>query len=182
MSQLVCDSCRRLYAWYPIREGENYICGAHLGGRELCGSKLREHGCGGPREACGIPGCEECGGKPTPKRHQLSIEEVVYWLVVIGREGLACLVADREVEIVRKRQRDFSRDLRNSHLGRTFRRECGVLIFLLGEALRELEATKRPLSGKELAERHGFQPLKPEEFEGNVDREARLALRTGGQP
>jgi len=37
-----------------------------------------------------------------------------------------------------------------------------------------------PLTGDELAEKHGFKPLSPEEHAANIDREARRVLPGGG--
>jgi hypothetical protein len=121
VTELICDSCGRLYNWYPIGEGEKYICGAHLGGRECCGGTLREQ-------------------KPAPKLQRLTIEEVVYWLVVVGCVGLAERVAAREVEWV-KRSRNVRRNiLRSRTHPHWYRREAGFVAFLCGEALRALGA------------------------------------------
>ena len=59
MSQLRCDECDRLWSTFSAREGD--VCGVRISGREWCRGKLVEHGCGGPKEACGLRNCEECG-------------------------------------------------------------------------------------------------------------------------
>ncbi len=155
MSELICDSC-------GLKDyGEPGYCGRNLGDGYCCGT-LQE---------------------PAPKRHRLSIEECVYWLMVVGVDRHARSVVELNVRDLQRWRAFYSARLRgHKNWTESGRRESGVLAFLLGEALRELGATKHPLSGKELAERYGFQPLKSEEYESNVDREARRALRTGGQP
>lgn len=63
MSQLRCDACGRLWSTFGASVGAR--CGVRLSSAEWCGGRLVEHGCGGPRESCGLRHCEECGGPGT---------------------------------------------------------------------------------------------------------------------
>lgn len=59
MSQLKCNECDYLWSDFSARAGDR--CGVRLNGKEWCGGTLEEHQCGGPKEACGLRNCEECG-------------------------------------------------------------------------------------------------------------------------
>lgn len=59
MSQLRCDNCDRLWSDFAAKVGER--CGVRLNAAHWCDGKLVEHGCGGPRESCGLRDCVECG-------------------------------------------------------------------------------------------------------------------------
>lgn len=61
MSQVRCDKCGHLYSANLTYVGE--VCGVRLSGTEWCRGKIVEHECGGPREACGLRGCEECDNR-----------------------------------------------------------------------------------------------------------------------
>ena len=74
MSQVRCTKCNGLW---PVdqRSAVGARCGtrAGLGGWVHCDGILVEHQCGGPREACGLKGCERCHRQPKqePKRDAL---------------------------------------------------------------------------------------------------------------
>lgn len=74
MTQLRCDQCDRLWSSSAAALGER--CGVRLSGREWCRGALVEHGCGGPPEACGLPGCEECSGRRTLPPVRVSAAEL----------------------------------------------------------------------------------------------------------
>lgn len=141
MSQLICDSCGRLYDWYPIGEGEKYICGAHLGGRECCGGKLRENECGGPREACGIQGCKECGGKTAPKPQQLSLEECVYWLMIAEATPAAKHAAEGHVWGVEAEGRYYAMRSKEARF-RRWARQYIVIARLCFEAAKRIREAR----------------------------------------
>lgn len=77
---LVCRECGKL--WGTGSDGER--CGVRLNGREWCDGRLVEHGCGGPREACARPGCDECG-TPAPLANGI-VPELVAELAQVTRE------------------------------------------------------------------------------------------------
>jgi len=61
VSQLVCAVCKHL--WSDRFSSVGQRCGVRLSGTIWCDGVLEEHGCGGPREACGLRNCEECSAR-----------------------------------------------------------------------------------------------------------------------
>ena len=116
MSELICDSCGRTVS---DAEVSNYGCAVF--GKAWCGGTMRER-------------------KPAPKPQHLSIEECVYWLVVIGWLRHAQCVVERDAEQVESSLAFCSARARKKALRPEDRRKHGVLAFLCGEALRALGA------------------------------------------
>jgi hypothetical protein len=75
------------------------------------------------------------------KRHRLSLEECVYWLMVARQGDLASLVVARDVYYLKHRRAFFSSRARGKTWLPEYRRLAGLTAFLIGEALRELGAT-----------------------------------------
>ena len=61
MSIYQCNACGRLTEAANV-ERHGSRCGVRLSGSTWCQGTYIEHGCGGPKEACGADGCQECGG------------------------------------------------------------------------------------------------------------------------
>lgn len=61
MSIYQCNACGRLTEAANV-ERHGSRCGVRLSGSTWCQGTYNEHGCGGPKEACGAEGCQECGG------------------------------------------------------------------------------------------------------------------------
>lgn len=129
MSRMICDSCGADWGnhWGFLGSAPGEACGQPTV-EGWCKGKLVEH--------------EERAQPKIQKLQRLTIEEVVYWLVVAGWDLVATAAVERDLKRLREVRQLSSSYLRKRDAAPAFRREQGFVAFLCGEALHALGADR----------------------------------------
>jgi hypothetical protein len=69
---------------------------------------------------------------------RLSLEECCYWLMVIGKSGLAERMVELDADHLTKAVTRYRGELREPRYGKAWRRECALTVFICREALRRI--------------------------------------------
>lgn len=114
MTQLRCEDCGKLWSWEGTSVTPEDRCGVRLSSDVWCDGTMIEHQCGGPREACRLRGCEECGGESLTSIAELRI-------------SVAQLTRERDDALARVAELEAERNEALAHLAMHYADASGTL-------------------------------------------------------